>query len=83
MQAMVCFNARNVLFQCKQWFVSSQAMVCSNFVRTGSLTPRLINNRFSHYQFPVTNHAAKVDVCVANWYSLAREIIDFSYFPKF
>ena len=24
---------------------------------------------------------AKVDLCVANFYRLAREIIDFSYFP--
>jgi len=35
------------------------------------------------------NHAgwpdisAKADLCVANWWSLAREIFDFSYFSKF
>jgi len=26
--------------------------------------------------------SAKVDLCVANWYSPTREIIDLSYFPK-
>jgi len=54
----------------------------------GSLTPVLTNNRFSQYQSPEANHAgwsdisAEVDLCVANWYSLAREVTDFSYFPK-
>jgi len=53
--------------------------------------PRLTNNRFSLSQSPEANHAhagwpdvsAKVDLFVANWYSLAKEIIDFNYFPKF
>jgi len=27
--------------------------------------------------------SSKVDLCVANWHSLAREIIDFSYFSNF
>jgi len=61
----------------------------SKLLRTGSLITGLTNNRFSHYQSPDANHAgwpeisAKVDLYVANWYSLAREFIDFRYFPKF
>jgi len=31
----------------------------------------------------LSQYKCKVDLCVANWYSLAGEIIDFSYFPKF
>jgi len=26
--------------------------------------------------------SAKIDLCVANWNSIARDIIDFSYFPN-
>ena len=39
-------------------------------------------------QSPVVNHSygrnasAKVDLCVVNCYSLAREIINLSYFPN-
>jgi len=40
-------------------------------------------------QPPEANHAglpdisANIDLCVANWYSPAKEIIDFSYCPNF
>ena len=31
----------------------------------------------------LSQYKCKVDLCVANWYGLTMEIIDFSYFPKF
>jgi len=72
----------------EQWEIISGGI--SIFLRTGSLTPGLTNSRFSHLsQSPEINHAswpdirAKVDLCVANWDSLAMEVIDFSYFPQF
>ena len=31
----------------------------------------------------LSQYKYKVDLCVANWYRLAREMTDLSYFPKF
>ena len=64
-------------------------MVGFKFLRTGSLAPGPAKNRFSHSQSPEKKHAGwpdinpKVDLLLpTDWYSLAKEIIDFSYFPK-
>jgi len=68
----------------------SWPVVGFKFLRTDSLTPGLIYNRFLHYHSlqKQTNAgwhdiSAKVGVCVASWCSLVREIIDFTYFLKF
>jgi len=44
---------------------------------TGSATASEAN----HVAWP--DITAKVALCVANWYSVAREMTDFRYFPKF
>jgi len=45
---------------------------------------KIFKNRFSHSRIGGwPDVSAKVDLCVANRYILASEIIDFSYFPKF
>jgi len=62
----------------------------SYFSRTGSLSLGITNNRFCRYHSlqreamlvcPIS--VQRLILYVANWYSLAREITDFSYFPKF
>ena len=45
-----------------------------------NVTPLISATEANHASGPDTS--AKFDLCVGSWYSPAREIIDFSYFPN-
>jgi len=70
--------------------IQLNTLVGFRFFKNKSLTPGLAKQQVvSLSQSPEANHAgwpdvsAMVDLCLANWYSQGREIIDFSYFPNF
>ena len=53
-----------------------QALPLQDSLTTGSLIITVSRDKPCW----LSQYKCKVDLCVANWYSLAREIIDFSYF---
>jgi len=86
---MHCFVLRSFVFFCAFRLCSLKQWRDSNFYEQVPSLQDLPTTGPLIIQSPEANHAgwidirAKVDLCAANWYSLAKEIINFNYFPIF